>query len=67
MIRITGLHIVDNKLVIATEPKTFCFDLSKGADNNLNNENYSIIKHNEPLAEQKIKKRLDNYCPNISM
>ena len=41
----------DNNLVITTEPKTFCFDLSKDVDNNLEHETDSIIKHNEILAE----------------
>ena len=32
------VQIADNKLVIATEPKTFYFDLPKHADNNLKHE-----------------------------
>ena len=46
----------DNKLVIATESNTFHFDLPKDAVINLKHEIYSIIKHNELLAEHKIKK-----------
>ena len=37
-------NIVDNKLVITTEPKNFCFDLPKDADNYLEHETYAIIK-----------------------
>ena len=43
------------KLVITTEPKTFCFDLPKDGDNNLEHGNDSIIKHSEHLAEHAIK------------
>ena len=42
-----GEHIVDNKLVITKEPKHYCFDLPKDADNILDHE---IIKHDELLA-----------------
>ena len=48
-----GTHIVDNKLVMSTEPKSFRFDLPKIADNKFNQEIYSIIKHNKSLSEQK--------------
>ena len=48
---------MDNKCLITTEPKTFRFDLHKDAENNLNHKIYFIIKHNEFLAEDKIKKR----------
>ena len=41
-------HIVHNEFIIATEPKTFCFDLSEDANNNFNQEIYSTIKHKEP-------------------
>ena len=44
-------HIVDNKLVMTTEPKSFCFDLPKDVDNNLEHETYSIIKRNKLSAE----------------
>ena len=50
-----GTHIVDNKLVMSTEPKSFRFDLPKIADNKFNQEIYSIIKHNKSLSEQTIK------------
>ena len=55
VIIIMGVYIVNNKLVITTEPKTFCFDLPIDADNNLELEIDSIIKHNELLAEVAIK------------
>ena len=60
-----GVHIVDNKLVTTTEPKTFCFDLPEYADKNMEHEIYSIIKHKELLAEHAKKPRLDNYFPNM--
>ena len=41
----------DNELVVTTEPKMFQFDLSTDAGINLKHEIYSIIKHNELLAE----------------
>ena len=50
-----GVYIVNNKLVITTEPKTFCFDLPIDADNNLELEIDSITKHNELLAELAMK------------
>ena len=63
-----GVHFVDNKLVITTEPKTFCFDLPKDASINLKHEIYSFIKHNKHLAEHPIKSDIIvNYCRNISM
>ena len=53
-----GVYIVNNKLVITTEPKTFCFDLPIDVDNNLELEIDSIIKHNELLAERAIKNKV---------
>ena len=50
-------HIVDNKLVKATGPKSFCFDLPKHVDKFFNYEIYSIRK-DEILNEQKIKKKV---------
>ena len=47
-----GTHIVDNKLVMSTEPKSFRFDLPKIADNKFNQE---ITKDNKRLSEQTIK------------
>ena len=41
----------DNKFIVTTEPKTFHFGLSTDAGINLKHEIYSIIKHNEFLAE----------------
>ena len=29
--------------------------------------NHNIIRHNGSLAEQRVKKEIDPYCPNISM
>ena len=55
---IIGVYIVNNKLVITTEPKTFCFDLPIDVDNNLELEIDSIIKHNELLAERAIKNKV---------
>ena len=52
-----GVHTVDNKLVITTEPNIFCFGLPKVADNNLKHEIFSVIKHNELLAEHTIKNK----------
>ena len=48
----------DNKLVITTEPKILYFDLPKHADINLKDEIYSVIKHNELLAEHTIKNKI---------
>ena len=45
----------DNKLVITTELKTFHFNLPKDTGINLKHEIYSIIKHNELLAEHTLK------------
>ena len=62
-----GVHIENNKLVTTAEPKTIHFNLSKNAVNNLKHEIDLFIKRKELLAEHTIKKRLDNYCPHISM
>ena len=53
-----GVQTGDNKLVKARGPKTFHFDLPKDAGVNLKNEIYSIIKHNELLAEHIIKNEI---------
>ena len=50
-----GAHIQYIEFITTTELKTFRFDLPKDADSNLANEIYSIIKHNELLAEHTIK------------
>ena len=47
--------MADNKLVVATEPKSVHFDLPKAVDINLKHEINSIIKHNKTLAEHAIK------------
>ena len=41
--------------------------MPKDVDQNLKHEIEFIIKSNESLAENKIKARLNNYFPNISM
>ena len=48
-------QIRDNKLVITTEAKTFYSGLYKNVDNNLKHQIFSIIKHNELLAEHATK------------
>ena len=60
--------MVDNMIVIR-EPKRFHlnFDLPKDVKKNLKHEIKFNIKRNKSLVENKIKKRLNNYCPNISM
>ena len=42
-----GVNTQDNKLVIITNPKNIHFDLVEDANNSLQNEIDSIIKHNE--------------------
>ena len=61
--------IMKESLVVITEPKTFYFDFDwpKNIDENLKHEIEFIIKSNESLPENKIKARLNNYCPNIIM
>ena len=53
-----GVHTADNKLVITTEPKSFCFDLLKDPKNNLKHEIYSIIKYSQLLADHVIKNEI---------
>ena len=48
-------HCRSQTQIITTDPKKFCFDLPKEADNNLEHEIYSIIKHDKLLAEHTIK------------
>ena len=40
----------NQKLVITTEPKTFCFDLPKDAGNSMKHEISSMIKYDELSA-----------------
>ena len=47
--------MIDNKLIITTDPKTFRFGLPKDAGINLKDEIDSIIKHNKRLAQHTIK------------
>ena len=60
-----GERIVDNnnKLVITIEPKSFCFDLPKDAENNLKHKTYSVIKHNKLSAEHKVKDEVRQLLP----
>ena len=46
-------------MILIRDPKTFCFkfDRLKVADDNLKHETEFIIKSNDYLAENKIKKR----------
>ena len=50
----------DNMIVIR-EPKSFYFnfDLLKDVDKNLKHEIEFIIKHNESLAEHKVKNKIE--------
>ena len=58
----------DNTIVIR-DPKTFCFnfDCQKYVDEHLKHEIEFIIKSNESLTGNKIKKGLNNYYKNISV
>ena len=49
--------IMKDKMIVIREPKTFHFkfDLPKDVERNWKHEIELIIKHNESLAEQKIK------------
>ena len=60
------MYIEDDKLVLVTKPKTVHFNLTKDAWD-LKCEIDSTMKHNEVSAEHAIKKRLDDYCSNLSM
>ena len=50
---------MEENVIVMKDPKTFCFnfDWSKNVDENLMHETEFIIKSNESLAENKIKKR----------
>ena len=56
-------------MIMIRDPKTFCFnfDWSKDVDENLKHEIELIIKHNESLAENIIKKQIEQLLLNISM
>ena len=51
--------IMEENMIVIIDSKTFCvhFDLTKDVDENLKCETEFIIKNNESLAENKIKKR----------
>ena len=57
------------RMDVIREPKAFSFhfDWPKNVDESLKHVIHFIIESNESLAENKVKKRLNNYCPNISM
>ena len=59
----TEAYIDDKKLVIINKPTTIRFELSKNVDQNLKHEIDSIIKHNELLAELKIKNMISPLLP----
>ena len=50
---------MEENMILIRDPKTFCFkfDRLKVADDNLKHETEFIIKSNDYLAENKIKKR----------
>ena len=55
-------------LIKYNRTKKTCFDLLKYADNNLEHETDSVMKHNEVLADHTIKNEVkQNYCAKISM
>ena len=49
---------MEENVIVIRDPKTFCFNFhfSKDVDKNLVRQIELIIKHNESLAEKKIKK-----------
>ena len=51
-------------MIVTRDSKAFCFkfDSPKDVDENLKRQIEFIIKGNESLAENKIRKRLNNYC-----
>ena len=50
--------IKENQLVIITEPKIIYFEFPKNNDNSLMHETVFIIKHNQLLAEHKMKNKI---------
>ena len=60
---------MEKNMIVMGDPKTFYFDFDwpKDVDENLKHEIEFIVKSNESLAENKLKMRLNIYCPNISM
>ena len=61
---------IEETMIEIRDPKTSCFnfDLTKDVDENLKHKIEFIIKSNESIAKNKIKKtRLNNYCQNIRM
>ena len=53
--------IKNEKMFVIKEPQNFCFDfdLPKDVEKNLKHEIKFIIKSNEPLAENKIKNKIE--------
>ena len=57
--RLSIFIIMEENIIMIRDPQTFCFILigQKYVDENLKHEIEFIIKSNESLAENKIKKR----------
>ena len=61
---------MEENRIVTRDYKTFYFefDWPKDVDGSLKHKIEFIIKSNESLAENKIRKaKLSNYCPSISM
>ena len=56
--------VMKENMIVTRDSKAFCFkfDSPKDVDENLKRQIEFIIKGNESLAENKIRKRLNNYC-----
>ena len=52
-----GVYIVYNKLVITTESKKFCFELSRDADINIEHELLYLSISINSIAEHTVKKQ----------
>ena len=50
-----GIYIVSNKLLRTTKSNNFGFGLPNNADDNLEHEINSVVKHNEFVAENTIE------------
>ena len=58
--------IMKENIIVIRDPKTFCFnfDWPKDVDENLKHEIKFFIKSNESLAENKIKKEIEQLLAN---
>ena len=58
--------IMKENIILIRDPKTFCFnfDWPKDVDENLKHEIKFFIKSNESLAENKIKKEIEQLLAN---